>query len=108
MIKNVKTFFLLLNRKEKISFLLILFFSAVGAALEMLGIGLIIPIISSLNNQLMNGSYINNEILSIFSFFSISNDKFIFVLLVIFIFIFSLKTFFLQFLLFLMQNFQQI
>jgi len=94
MIKNVKTFFLLLNRKEKISFLLILFFSAVGAALEMLGIGLIIPIISSLNNQLMNGSYINNEILSIFSFFSISNDKFIFVLLVIFIFIFSLKTFF--------------
>lgn len=88
MIKNTKIFFSVLNRKEKISFLLILFFSAVGAALEMLGIGLIIPIISSLNNQLMNGSYINNEILNIFSFFSISNDKFILVLLVIFIFIF--------------------
>ena len=90
MIESIKKFFSLFNKKQKIFFILIILTSVIGAALEMLSIGLIVPIVSSLNNNFINNNYLNYA----FSFFSISEDKIILILLLILTLIFIAKTIF--------------
>ena len=76
----LRKFYSILGSKPKrFIFLLILFLSVIGAALEMLSIGLIVPIVSSLNNQFISNNYLNY----IFSFFRISEDRMIFLLLLL-------------------------
>jgi ABC-type bacteriocin/lantibiotic exporter with double-glycine peptidase domain len=88
-----KFYSILESKQKKFIFLLIVLLSVIGAALEMLSIGLIVPIVSSLNNQYISNNYLNY----IFSFVAISEDKIILLLLILLILIFIFKTVFFTF-----------
>jgi len=90
MLESIKKFFSLLSKKKKFFFILIILTSVIGAALEMLSIGLIVPIVSSLNNNVITNSYLNY----LLSFFRIFEDKIILILLLVLILIFIFKTIF--------------
>ena len=94
MIIILRKFYSILESKQnRFIFLLIVLLSVIGAALEMLSIGLIVPIVSSLNNQYISNNYLNY----IFSFVAISEDKIILLLLILLILIFIFKTVFFTF-----------
>jgi ATP-binding cassette subfamily C protein len=84
------------NQKKKLIFLI--FLSTIGSALELIGLGLLVPIIATLSNpEIVNISHINK----IFDYFFFNNSQFsnnkLFFLLIFFGIFFLLKTLFLTY-----------
>ena len=83
----------ILTKKDKINFTIAIFFLTIKSILEVLGIGLIIPILNFTANQNKN-----NFIYDYFpSLEKMSNHEFIFLLVFIFIFIYLIKSLFIIF-----------
>ena len=76
---------------EKRSFLFIILFLIIGMILEMIGVGLIFPVITILQNGKNNISYLNN-------FINLKNDSLILSSLILLVFFFLIKTLFVVFL----------
>ena len=95
MITSIKFFFLILSNKQKKFITYLITLSFIGAFLELISLGLLIPIITILNNESINNSYIfNNIFMSIGeNLKKITNDTTT-ALISLFFFIFFIKTFF--------------
>ena len=87
--KYIKKIFSILTKKNKIDFMLIVFFSIFKTIFEIIGIGLLIPIFSIISN-----SEKKNQILNYFSFIDkeIDNEKIVILFFGIFIFIYLIKS----------------
>ena len=83
----------ILTRKDKINFIIAIFFLTIKSILEVLGIGLIIPILSFTTGQ--NKNFFFNDYFPFLE--KISNHEFIFLLVSIFIFVYLIKTLFILF-----------
>lgn len=69
MMNNLKKFYSILSEDHKKKLIYIIIFSFIGALLEMISLGLIIPIIGFLNSEtLVNNYFINNTFVSFSSF----------------------------------------
>ena len=98
MIKIFKKFYSILDTKQKNKLILLIFLSLIAAVLEMLGLGLLVPIIASLSNpDLTAVSWINKNLNKLLSNFFEFNENKIFFLLVLFGIFFLLKTLFLTY-----------
>ena len=89
--KYIKKIFSILTKKNKIDFMLIVFFSIFKTILEIIGIGLLLPIFSIISN-----SEKKEEILNYFFFIDkeISNEKIVILFFCLFIFIYLIKSIF--------------
>jgi len=98
MIKIFKKFYSILDYQQKNKLFILIFLSFIAAVLEMLGLGLLVPIIASLNNpDLPAVSWINKNLDKLlFNFFEFNENK-IFFLLILFGIFFLLKTLFLTY-----------
>jgi ABC-type bacteriocin/lantibiotic exporter with double-glycine peptidase domain len=87
----IKKIFSILTKKNKIDFSLIVFFSIFKTILEIIGIGLLLPIFSIISN-----SEKKDEILNYFFFIDkeISNEKIVILFFFLFIFIYLIKSIF--------------
>jgi ABC-type bacteriocin/lantibiotic exporter with double-glycine peptidase domain len=95
MIKIFKKFYSILDIQQKNKLFLLIFLSLIAAVLEMLGLGLLVPIIASLSNpDLPTVSWINKNLDKILFNFAQSNDNKVFFLLILFGTFFLLKTLF--------------
>ena len=100
MISYIKNFFFILAPKDKISLLKILFLHFISTIFEVLTIGLIIPIISlfldigKFTSYIEKSNYFNNNFHFLLSF---SQKELLFFTLLLFLFVYILKTFFLIF-----------
>lgn len=84
------------TRKEKLSILIISFFTFVALILEVIGIAILIPILSVLSSETKQNAFLTNEINRISEFFGF-NDKLIFLLLLMFL-VYLVKSVYLIFL----------
>ena len=100
MISYIKNFFFILAPKDKISLLKIFFLHFISTIFEVLTIGLIIPIISlfldidKFTSYIEKSSYFNNIFRFLLSF---SQKELLFFTLLLFLFVYILKTLFLIF-----------
>jgi ABC-type multidrug transport system fused ATPase/permease subunit len=100
LISYIKNFFFILAPKDKISLLKIFFLNFISTIFEVLTIGLIIPIISlfldigKFTSYIENSNYFNNNFRFLLSF---SQKELLFFTLLLFLFVYILKTFFLIF-----------
>ena len=100
MISYIKNFFFILAPKDKISLLKIFFLNFISTIFEVLTIGLIIPIISlfldigKFTSYIENSNYFNNIFRFLLSF---SQKELLFFTLLLFLFVYILKTLFLIF-----------
>ena len=100
MISYIKNFFFILAPKDKISLLKIFFLHFISTIFEVLTIGLIIPIISlfldigKFTSYIEKSNYFNNIFRFLLSF---SQKELLFFTLILFLFVYILKTFFLIF-----------
>ncbi|MBO5760347.1 MAG: ABC transporter ATP-binding protein [Lentisphaeria bacterium] len=104
MISFLKKIWLLLDKKEKFFFFILLFMMCTGAYLELMGIGLVLPIIAALTNPVLLQE---NKLLKIlYDFLSPSSTKnFMLILCFLLSLVFLLKTVFFLFLTKLQANF---
>jgi ATP-binding cassette subfamily C protein len=98
MIKIFNKFYSILDNHQKNKLFLLIFLSLIAAVLEMIGLGLLVPIIASLNNpDLPAVSWINKILDKLLFNFSDFNENKMFFLLLLFGIFFLLKTLFLTF-----------
>jgi ABC-type bacteriocin/lantibiotic exporter with double-glycine peptidase domain len=95
MIKSIKLFFSILNYKQKKLLILLLIMSFIGALLELISLGLLIPIIGIIDEQTLNSS---NLAKNIYEFININSTYLIkditTAIIIIFFIIFIFKTLF--------------
>jgi ATP-binding cassette subfamily C protein len=95
MIKIFKKFYSILDIQQKKKLFILIFLSLIAAVLEMLGLGLLVPIIASLSNpDLPTVSWINKNLDKILFNFAQFNENKVFFLLILFGTFFLLKTLF--------------
>ena len=95
MFEILKKFFSMLPNNQKRYFIYIVFLSFVGAILEVISLGLLVPIIGFLSNEtLIVNSLVNNILTSLSIFLKKFNNNEISALIAIFFIIFIFKTFF--------------
>jgi ATP-binding cassette, subfamily B, bacterial PglK len=95
MLEMSKKFFSILSIKQKRYLIYIIILSFIGALLEMISLGLLVPIIGLLNNEtLTNNSLVSNIFANLSSFLKKFNNNEISALIVFFFIIFILKTIF--------------
>jgi ABC-type multidrug transport system fused ATPase/permease subunit len=93
MTNNLKKFYSILSEDHKKKLIYIIIFSFIGALLEMISLGLIIPIIGFLNSEtLVDNYFINNTFVSFSSFLKKYNNNEAAGLVVLFFIIFIFKT----------------
>ena len=98
MIKIFKRFYSILESKQKKKLIILIFLSLIAAVLEMLGLGLLVPIIASLSNSDLTAvSWINKNLNKLLSNFLEFNENKFFFLLILFGIFFLLKTLFLTY-----------
>jgi ABC-type bacteriocin/lantibiotic exporter with double-glycine peptidase domain len=91
----LKKFFSILSNNQKRYLIYIAILSFIGALIEMISLGLLVPIIAVLNSETLTNNYLVNNILINFSFFLKKfNNNEISVLIVLFFIIFIFKTVF--------------
>lgn len=95
MIKSIKLFFSILNYKQKKILILLIIMSFIGALLELISLGLLIPIIGIIDEQTLNNSYLANNIHEFINInlISLIKDKTT-AIIIIFFLIFIFKTLF--------------
>jgi ABC-type bacteriocin/lantibiotic exporter with double-glycine peptidase domain len=95
MITTLKKFYSVLEPGQKRYLIYIIILSFVGALLEMISLGLLVPIIGLLNNEtLANNSLVSNILISLSFLLKRFNNNEILALIVIFFIIFIFKTIF--------------
>jgi ABC-type multidrug transport system fused ATPase/permease subunit len=93
MIATVKKFYSILEPRQKKSFFYLIILSSLAAFLEMLSVGLLVPIITSLNDpNLPSVLLINKYLDKIFINFTQFNDNKLFFFLLLFGSFFLIKT----------------
>lgn len=93
MINNLKKFYSILSKDYKKKLIYIIIFSFIGALLEMVSLGLIIPIIGFLNSETLINNYFLNDIFIGFSFYLKKfSDNEVAALVILFFIIFIFKT----------------
>ena len=98
MIKIFKKFYSILDSKQKNKLFLLIFLALIAAILEMIGLGLLVPIIASLNNPDLSAvSWINKNLDELLFNFLRFNENKIFFLLMLFGIFFLLKTLYLTY-----------
>jgi ABC-type bacteriocin/lantibiotic exporter with double-glycine peptidase domain len=98
MIKIFKKFYSSLDNKKKNKLFFIIFLSLIAAILEMLSLGLLVPIIASLNNpDLATVSWINKNLDKLLANFYGFYENKVFFLLILFGIFFLFKTLFLTY-----------
>jgi len=98
MIKAFKKFYSILDNEQKKKLNILIFLSLIAAVLEMLSLGLLVPIIASLSNpDLQAVFWINKNLERFLSIFFEFKDNRIFFLLILFGIFFLLKTLFLTY-----------
>ena len=102
----LKKFKFIFNRSQINKIILLLFVVLIGVLLEMLGIGLIIPILTLLSEQATNKFFDYEKFISFFSFMNISNrHDLILITIYLLLIVYFLKTIFLSFLLWFQSQF---
>ena len=102
----LKKFKFIFNRSQINKIILLFFVVLIGVLLEMLGIGLIIPILSLLSEQATNKFFDYEKFISFFSFMNISNRQdLILISTYLLLIVFFLKTIFLSLLLWFQSQF---
>ena len=98
MIPAIKKIFSILNLSQKREFFLLIFLLFIGAILEMLGIGMLLPVLTSLTGENLSNYIYGEKILIFLSYIGLENKNeiLIFFLLLLFLFYF-IKTLFLSF-----------
>jgi ABC-type bacteriocin/lantibiotic exporter with double-glycine peptidase domain len=95
MLELLKKFFSVLTNNQKRYLIYIIILSFIGALLEMMTLGLLVPIIGLLNNEtLANNSLVSNILISLSFLLKRFNNNEILALIVIFFIIFIFKTIF--------------
>jgi ABC-type multidrug transport system fused ATPase/permease subunit len=109
MIKNIYLAFIILPKKFKILSICIFFLSFIGSCLELIGIGMFIPLMTELTNS-------NLEVIEKLKFFLrsfdklsgyLNNDNWVYFFAISLILIFFIKNFFLSFIIFFQSKFNQ-
>jgi ABC-type bacteriocin/lantibiotic exporter with double-glycine peptidase domain len=95
MLSLIKKFFSILSNNQKRYLIYIIILSFIGALLEMMTLGLLVPIIGLLNSETLSNNYLVSNILTSISFLlkKFGNNE-ISVLIVLFFIIFIFKTIF--------------
>jgi len=95
MLSLIKKFFSILSNNQKRYLIYIIILSFIGALLEMMTLGLLVPIIGLLNSETLSNNYLVSSILTSISFLlkKFGNNE-ISVLIVLFFIIFIFKTIF--------------
>jgi len=95
MLSQIKKFFSILSNNQKRYLIYIIILSFIGALLEMMTLGLLVPIIGLLNSETLSNNYLVSNILTSISFLlkKFGNNE-ISVLIVLFFIIFIFKTIF--------------
>lgn len=95
MFKIFKKFFFLLQYNQKKILIYIIIFTFVGALLEMISLGLLVPIIGLLNTENpVNNSLVNNILTNLSFFLKKFHNQEILALIILLFIIFIIKTFF--------------
>ena len=68
MFESLKKFFSILSQDQKRYLIYIIALSFIGATLEMLSLGLLVPIIGLLNSETLTNNYLVSNILTSLSF----------------------------------------
>ena len=90
-----KKFFSLLNNNQKIFLIYLIILSFIGALLEMISLGLLVPIVALLNSEtLINNRLVGNILTALFFLLKKFDDNEISALVALFFIIFIFKTFF--------------
>ena len=95
MLSLIKKFFSILSNNQKRYLIYIIILSFIGALLEMMSLGLLVPIIGLLNSETLSNNYLVSSILTSISFLlkKFGNNEILF-LIVLFFIIFIFKTIF--------------
>ena len=95
MVTSIKHFFSILSGNQKKFIIYLMILSFIGALLELISLGLLIPIIGVLNNETLSNNYlVNNIFVKINSNLKNIIDDSTTVILILFFIIFVIKTFF--------------